>query len=567
MALDGFAFTALTNELDQLLAGSRLEQTAVRDYYHVLNFRAPGKSLALAFSIIVPPHGMFINNHLAGETERNAFTHTLENNLAGMFCTGMSSPPFERWATMGFCTEPGQQPSLLLHVELMGRNNHLTLCQQNIVITTTRRGNINQSGHSFRPPPDSDKLNPLQLNSGLLHGLIVNQGTKPVARSLIALVRGIGPLLAAELLHRCQLPDDLPSAQLTEKQADALSQEILKLTEAATQGHAAPMVYPSLAQAEHWYWQPLQHLSLPGESAESISQAQSAYCQWQYSTKGLEKFRSRLHISVESATARLRRTLEKQKVELARAQNFQQDKEKADTILANLHLMQKGQSKAVLTNPHNAQPLELTMDPRLSPSANAQLLYRKSSRLKKADNKIARQMNRVKDEIQYLNSVAYSLEQAESKQELEEIRQEMISQGLLKHHGPTKRKTPKPLFSQLRTPEGELVLVGKNNRQNEQLTLRQANKEHIWLHVKDYPGSHTVLCTDSPSQESLLFAASAAAWHSKARDNAKVEVVWTKVKHVKKIPGSAPGRVHYSNYQSLIADPGFHRQTEDGDTR
>ncbi len=567
MSLDGFSFTALTGELNRWLGGSRLEQAAVRDYCYVLNLRAPGKSLALAFSIDTPPHGMFIAHRLTGAVSRNAFTHVLENHLSGLFCTGLSSPAFERWATMGFAAEPGQQPRYLLHIELMGRNNHLTLCDQNIVLTTTRRGNVNQSGDRFRQPPPVDKLPPLGINPGLVHQLIVNQGQKTVARALVGLIHGIGPLLAEELVHRCQVPSELPADQLTEQQAQSITEQIRAFAEKAIDGQPEPWLYPGPTQPKQWYWQPLHHLFLDGKQTDTISQALATYCQQKHSARNMDKLRNELSTAVESASGRLKRTLGKQRAEMERARDFQRYKEQADTILANMHELHKGQGKAVLTNPHTGQPIELNLDPGLSPSANAQLLYRKSSRLKKADNKIARQMKRVGQNLDYLSSLAYSIEQAETQSELEEIRQEMMEQGLVKRQGLPGKKAVKPPFLKFNAPGGEMVMLGKNNRQNEQLTLRQADKEHVWLHARDYPGSHAVLCTTNPSPEALHYAASVAAWHSKARNSPKVEVVWTKVKHVKKIPGTPPGRVQYTNYQSIVVDPLFHRQSDDADTQ
>jgi predicted ribosome quality control (RQC) complex YloA/Tae2 family protein len=97
--------------------------------------------------------------------------------------------------------------------------------------------------------------------------------------------------------------------------------------------------------------------------------------------------------------------------------------------------------------------------------------------------------------------------------------------------------------------------VGKNNRQNEELTLRKAQKNHFWLHCRHYPGSHVILCTDNPDRASLEYAASLAAWYSKARSSPKVEVVWTRVKNVKKIPGAKPGMVQYTDYRSTLIEP------------
>src|SRR5690554_755073 len=201
MALDGFCFTALVRELDCQLAGSRVERIYCVDNRIALRLRAPGRTLVLHCSLFSPPYGIY----LAADRRRGedtALTRFLHNHLAGLFCRGLDNPPFDRWATIAFSHQPrDSQAALHLHIELMGRHNHLTLVQAEKVLATTRSGDVNQPGHRFAPPPAADKFDPRQLNPSLLCNLLQRMDTG-LTNALVKRVFGIGPLLASELAFR-----------------------------------------------------------------------------------------------------------------------------------------------------------------------------------------------------------------------------------------------------------------------------------------------------------------------------------------------------------------------------
>ena len=238
---------------------------------------------------------------------------------------------------------------------------------------------------------------------------------------------------------------------------------------------------------------------------------------------------------------------------------MEQNKLYGDLLSANLYRIQKGDAVAVVENfydeacPQVAIPLQVN----LSPSQNAQryyTLYRKASTAKE---KLSVQIQQGEDELNYLESVFDVLSRAETENDLLLLRDELAQQGYIRNKN-QKQKPPKQLPPMLyESSDGFPILVGRNNRQNDQLTLKQASKLDIWFHTQNIAGSHVILVTDGqePSETAIREAAMLAAYHSKARDSSQVPVDFTKVKFVKKPNGARFGMVIFTNQQTLCVSP------------
>ena len=201
--------------------------------------------------------------------------------------------------------------------------------------------------------------------------------------------------------------------------------------------------------------------------------------------------------------------------------------------------------------------IRIKLDPSVSPSANAQKYYKSYQKAKNAEQVLRIQIEQAEAELDYVSSVSDSLSRAESVRELDEIREELTEEGYIKTRG-KKQKGDKPLPPLEFTSEsGFKILVGRNNKQNDRLTLKQADKNDIWFHVKDIPGSHTIIVSNgsTPDEGTILYAAQLAAYHSKAREAGKVPVDYTKVRYVSKPKGAKPGMVIYVNQQTLYVTP------------
>ncbi len=230
-----------------------------------------------------------------------------------------------------------------------------------------------------------------------------------------------------------------------------------------------------------------------------------------------------------------------------------------DLIQANLYQLEKGLSECEVENYYdeNLAKIKIPLDRALSPSANSQRYYKKYQKAKTAEQVLKVQIEKAETELDYISSVLDSLSRAESVRELDEIRQELAEQGYIKSKGKKQKSESALPPLEYTSKTGFKILVGRNNRQNDKLTLKYANKNDIWLHAKDIPGSHTIIITDGKEvdETTLLYAASLAASHCKARNSNKVPVDYTRVKFVSKPQGSKPGMVIYINQKTLFVTP------------
>lgn len=554
MLLDGFFFNALVAEIQESLQGSRVE-----DFYEnlegnlVLQVRTPGKTLRLEISLLAQVfywrEGLFPRNNAS------AFSQTVKKHLQGLFCLAFTTPPFDRQGDLFFGPAPAAPSSHSLHLELMGRQRDLVLCAGDIIIASTRPPRPGphrqlQPGERYLPPPRPPQVAPTDLTDSVLTQLFAGLGELPCEKALTRTVFGLGPLLARDICTGAGVIG-LPAADVTATAISRLTAEIARFCRLNLQGERQALLYPLGP-----YWTQLSHLASEAKPAASLS---AAIIDWLTHQAAADKFSSlarNLQKVIDTHSAKVQGALAKQELELARADNFDAPREIGDTLLANLHGIPKGVKAVTLENVHRGQPVLISLEPGLTASANAARYYKKYNKYKNAAAKVRKQIQLKQEQLAYLQSLQYALTAADTLADLRQVEEEMAETRLISVRCRTPKTPPSdPTCLRYTTPAGVQILVGKNNRQNERLTLHLANKDFFWLHCRYSPGSHIILCTSAPAESDLSYAAGIAAWHSKERSAPRVEVVYTQVKNVKKIPGGKPGLVKYENYQSISIAP------------
>ena len=231
-----------------------------------------------------------------------------------------------------------------------------------------------------------------------------------------------------------------------------------------------------------------------------------------------------------------------------------------DLLTSYIYMINKGQNNIEVLNFYNENEeeyIKIPLDENKSPSENIQLYYKKYNKLKKSEESAVEQLDKNIEELTYLNSVLTNLNNSENYTEIDDIKNELIETGYIKfkrnNKNSKKDKPSKPIH--LISSEGYDIYVGKNNIQNDYLTLKFANKNHLWLHTKNIPGSHVIICSDNPSDKAIEEAAIIAAYYSKAKNSTKVPVDYTKVKNIKKPNGAKPGMVIYNTNYTLYTEP------------
>lgn len=262
--------------------------------------------------------------------------------------------------------------------------------------------------------------------------------------------------------------------------------------------------------------------------------------------------------AASTARDRLRRKLAAQEKEYAETQNRDRLRICGDLITANLYRMERGAARLDCENYYaDNTPVSIPLDPLLTPQQNAAKYYKRYTKAKTAEKYLRLQMEQAAQDLSYMESVLAEIAQAETEQDFSDIRMELQESGFLRKQG--KKKVPKRASNpwEFRTSGGFRVLVGRNNRQNDQLTTKSADRRDLWFHTQKIHGSHVILCTGGavPTDQDLLEAAKLAAWYSQARESGNVPVDYTEVRNVKKPSGARPGMVIYSTCRTLYVTP------------
>ena len=261
---------------------------------------------------------------------------------------------------------------------------------------------------------------------------------------------------------------------------------------------------------------------------------------------------------VTSEIAKHKKKLAALEQDLAHAENAEEQRMLADTIMANIYQLRKGQTQAELINIYDGESVTVQLSPILSPTENAQAYYKRYNKYKRAQSEVALQITATEEMLLYLASLDSSLLTATSKSEIEEIRQEMIAADLIKVVGKKKKSAlqkSQPLH--IRLSEDTDLYIGKNNRQNDYVTFSIGGPRDLWFHTKDIPGSHIILKTTLPEarEEDIALAVELAAYFSKAREGSSVPVDCVQRRYVKKPSGSKPGFVIFTNQKTYYATP------------
>ena len=259
-------------------------------------------------------------------------------------------------------------------------------------------------------------------------------------------------------------------------------------------------------------------------------------------------------------TERLSRKIQNQRGELAESENREEKRIAGDLLTANLYRIEKGQREVTVENYYDPdlKPVTIRLNPAFTAQQNAQKYYKDYRKAKTASEKLSGLIAEAEEELAYLETVFDELSRAENENDLNEIRGELREQGYLKkqndRRAPKEKRAP-PL--QFELPSGKTVLVGRNNRQNDELTLKFAKKSDLWLHTKNIPGSHTILLLNGtePSDTEIRQAAALAARFSRAKNSAQVPVDYTFVRFVQKPQGAKPGKVIYTHNRTVYVDP------------
>lgn len=580
MPLDAICLGAVTNELNTVLTGCRIEKVYQPDRDEiVIQTRGQGGARRLLVSIAAgTPRVHFIETARENPAVPPMFCMLLRKHVQGAKIAAVTQPAVERMLSIELDTtdEMGVACKKHLICELMGKHSNVVLCgEDNRIIDAMRRVDGDLSGKRqvlpglfYRMPPAQDKHDPFAVSGvGLAAAAAQADGEQTLDRFLLNTLLGFSPLLCRELAFRATGDTAKPLGMLSDEERNRIAK-----------------VYDDfLAYIEEKRWKPFL-LTKSEDSAvfdftflpvtqyeglmnvtqyESFSSLLAAFFEKKGRVERMMRRSSDLHKAVVNAHDRLARKLSAQKKELAGAHDREKYKRTGELITANLYQLEKGMNKAKVIDYYNKDCLEveISLDVRLTPQQNAQKYFKLYTKSKTAEEVLTEQIRQGSIELDYLESVLVQLSEAETERDLAQLREELTLSGVLSAKQTRNKKgRQKPVQAKpfhYRTTDGFDIFAGKNNLQNDLLTLKIAFKSDIWFHTQKIHGSHVILVTDGrePTEQAMTEAAMVAAYHSKARSSSMVPVDYTQVRQVKKPAGAKPGMVIYHVYQTAYVTP------------
>lgn len=571
MSLDGAFLHIVINELQPLI-GARVDKVYQPSREEIVvslrTFRDGGKKIVLSANSVSARLNL-TSAAFENPQQPPMFCMLLRKHLSGGKLMAIRQDGLERIVALDFeCTnEIGDIVTNTLIAEIMGRHSNIILVRDGRVIDSVKRITDDISsvrrvlpGIQYEAPPRQDRLCLLDCEPQQVLDALEGSPER-LCRKLSAVLEGVSPILTREIAWYSAKDVDIACNALTDSARDRLRFILGRIKAALSGGECDFTVISELSgRKKDFCFINIEQYS----TAMLITHCDSAnglLDGYFASQDKSERTRQRAHDLLKllmNSYERVSRKLELQKKELAECGEREVFRVRGDLINANIWRLEKGQSSAVLEDFTTGEPVEIQLDPRLTPAQNAQKYYTEYRKLDTAEKKLTELIAKGQQELIYIDSVFDAASRTESESDLSEIRRELREQGYLKggvRADEKVKKTSEPLH--FRSTEGFEILVGRNNRQNDQLTLKAAKAADIWLHTQGIAGSHVIIRTEGrqPGEQTLFEAAQLAAYHSKGRSGSGVAVDYVPVKFVKKPAGAKPGMVIFTNNRTLYVTP------------
>lgn len=558
MAFDGIMMTMVKKELKTQLIGAKVNQIyqPARDEL-VFSFRTSDGVKKLLIRLSDSPRVHISACSIENPPVPPMMCMLLRKRLGGARLIEITQPKNERVLCLVFdaLNEIGDREQLHLYIEIMGRYSNAILTDgADNVIDSIKRIDFSESEERvllpkmpYELPAMQDKLCIEETAVSEVCRRIIDLGGDD--RAILNTIQGISPMIARELSYRAE--------------SEGLDAVIEQLKAEVESGSGIPtLVCKSDGSPMDFCFMDVRQYggALQTRCFDSYSELLDTFFSDRDRLARMRAKSADLNKLLSNTIDRLSRKINLQKADLKKCADREQLRIRGDLLQANLYRIEKGASAVTVENyydPDNA-PLTIRLDPAVTPALNAQRYYKQYNKAKTRETMLTEQIKKASDDLQYIESVQDILSRCETEAELSAIRAELREQGYLRAQKGSVKRKDKPLPPiEYKSSDGFRILVGRNNVQNDQLTLRTARKSDIWLHTKNIHGSHVIIAADGKpvSETAIREAAQIAAAHSKAKDSSQVPVDYTAVKNVSKPAGAKPGKVIYVNYKTVYVTP------------
>lgn len=577
MAFDAGMVCAIANELNTVLVGGKIEKVFMpeKDEMHLLIHSGRESRRLLISASSANPRILITDSTKENPSVPPMLCMQLRKHLTGGRITQIVQMEFERvikieiecYDELGFLTKK------ILYFEIMGKHSNIIFCDaDNKILNAVRPVDFSVSllrqilpGIPYELPPKQDKLNPLDINrEAFFRAVEAFPSERPTDKFITDTFIGISALIAREIAFRTA---GSASGALSSCDTDKLWFYFTDVINCIKAKDFTPTLLlkndGSNVPFEYAFCEIRQYeTAAVVRKCESFSRLLDEFFSVRDKNDRIKQRSQDIFHLLCNTQNRLLKKIEIQQAEIADCSDMEKMKLYGDLITQNIYAVKRGDKVAHCVNyfDESCPTVEIPLDVRLSPSQNAQKYYKAYNKKKSAKSILAHQLENAHRELEYIDTVFDSLTRAQNERDLDEIREELSVWGYAKRIKSNLKMAQKPkkiIISELTSPNGYKILMGKNNIQNDYLTTQIAQKWDYWFHVKDFPGSHVVLCTDGdePPAEDFTYAAALAADNSKAKGGVNVGVDYALIKNVKKPSGSKPGYVIYDDYWTAYVTP------------
>ena len=576
MALDGITISALCYELNKKLSGGRIDKIHQPERDELI---VSVRTFGGAYKLLICANPSYPRIHITNSQKENPqkppmFCMLLRKHLSSGKILSVCQDGFERiikiaiesYDEMGFLSQK------TLIIEIMGKHSNIILTDKDgkildsIIHVDISVSSVRQvlPGLMYETAPSQNKKNPLCASFEDVLCSLSNSETE-IWKQLLDSYTGISPLLAREAVHRALGRCDYLGIEASKEDFEKVAKEFCEIISCAKEKDFNPCViidndsqklldfcsvhisqYQNLAKIEHY---------------GSVSDALEDFYTKKAASESIRQRSGDLLKFLQTALERCYKKLQIQDQTLKKAAKREKYKMYGDLLTANIYRINQGIKEITLENfySENMEEIKIPLKEELTPSQNAQRYYVKYNKEKTAETETLKQKKLNEEEIDYLESVQEAVIRCETNSEILQIRNELIEEGYLKNKGrllKKKKETITPMH--FVSDDGYDIYVGKNNRQNDYVTLKLSRSTDIWFHTKEIHGCHAIVKTSDAMEvpdRTYMQAARLAAFYSKGRGSENVPVDYTEVKNVKKPSGAKPGMVIYVSYNTLYVTP------------
>ncbi|WP_144548946.1 NFACT RNA binding domain-containing protein [Bacillus sp. X1(2014)] len=559
MSFDGLFTKAMVDELVRSLKGGRINK--VHQPYKnevILTIRANGVNQKLLLSAH-PSYArvQFTEEAYENPSEPPMFCMLLRKHIEGYILEDLYQKETDRMIVLEIKgrNEIGDISYKQLIIEIMGRHSNIVLVDKsrNIILDSIKHVSFAVNSHrAIMPgqpyvfPPEQHKQNPFHCDQDdLLRKIDFNAGK--IDRQLVEQFAGISPLFAKEVIFQSGIANRA-----------TVPGTFISMVKKVESGDISPSII-SAGGKDAFYLFPLEHLKGEIKTYPTISEMLDRFYFGKAERDRVKQQGNDIERFIHNEKEKNEKKINKLNVTLKEAERAEQFQRYGELLTANLYAANKGMREIEVLNYYDelGGTIIIPLDPRKTPSENAQKYFSKYQKAKNAVEIVIEQIEKAQVEVSYFDNLLQQV-QAASPKDIQEIREELVEGGYIRERQKKKLKkaqNAKPILDHFLSSDGTDIIVGKNNKQNDYLTNKLAARDEIWLHTKDIPGSHVVIRSKEPSNETIREAAVLAAYFSKARNSSSVPVDFTKVRFVKKPSGAKPGFVIYDNQQTVYVTP------------